>query len=75
MSLPKLKCQSLPYFSDSAKLFAHMAGVPWSAFLDSGAPYSQQGRFDILAADPVCTLVTRGNETEIFRDGLVEAIQ
>jgi len=71
MSLPKLNCQSLPYFPDSAKLFAHMAGMPWSVFLDSSMPHSQQGRFDILAADPVCTLVTRGNETEISRDGSV----
>jgi para-aminobenzoate synthetase component 1 len=72
MSLPKVIRQPLPYFPDSAKLFALLAGVPWSVFLDSGSPYSQQGRYDILAADPICTLVTRGEETEICRDGLVK---
>lgn len=57
----------LPYYSDSARLFAPLAGKPWSVFLDSGYPISRQGRFDIIAADPVCTLVTRGQQTEIRR--------
>lgn len=72
MSLPKLKRQSLPYFPDSAKLFTPLAGMPWSVFLDSGRPYSHQGRFDILTANPVCTLTTRGNETEICQNDLVK---
>lgn len=37
-------------------------------FLDSGYPATHQGRYDILAADPVATLVTRGAVTEI-REG------
>ncbi len=72
MPLAKLNRWPLPYFTDSAKHFTPLAGTPWSVFLDSGAPYSQQGRFDILATDPDCTLVTRGKETEICRDGLVK---
>lgn len=55
----------LPYFPDSAKLFAPLADKPWSIFLDSGYPYSRQGRFDIIASDPVCTLLTWGEQTEI----------
>ena len=70
--MPKLKRWPLPYFPDSTKHFTAMAGIPWSVFLDSGAPYSKQGRFDILATDPICTLVTRGKETEVCRDGLVK---
>ncbi len=57
----------LPYYADSARLFAPLADKPWSIFLDSGYPLSRQGRFDIIAADPVCTLVTRGTQTEIRR--------
>jgi para-aminobenzoate synthetase component 1 len=38
-------------------------------FLDSGYPYSRQGRYDIIAADPYCTLVTRANLTEIREHG------
>lgn len=59
----------LPYFADSADLFSAIAGMPWSVFLDSGYPYSQQGRYDIIAADPVCILVTHGDETVITRGG------
>ncbi|NOT12913.1 MAG: aminodeoxychorismate synthase component I [Methylococcaceae bacterium] len=62
--------QPLRYFSDSAKLFSAMAGKQWAVFLDSGYPHCQQGRYDILACDPVCTLVTRGDSTEIMRDGI-----
>ncbi|MDD5268706.1 MAG: aminodeoxychorismate synthase component I [Methylococcales bacterium] len=60
----------LPYFADSSALFSSIAGRPWSVFLDSGYPYSNQGRYDIIAADPVCTLVTHGDTTEITRDNL-----
>lgn len=59
----------LPYFADSAKLFAPLASKPWAVFLDSGYPYSHQGRYDIIAADPSCTLVTRGQQTEIVCNG------
>ncbi|WP_374089103.1 aminodeoxychorismate synthase component I [Methylomicrobium lacus] len=60
---------SLPYFADSAALFSSIAGKPWAVFLDSGYPACTLDRYDILAADPVCTLVTRGGITEITRDG------
>ena len=59
----------LPYFADSAALFSSIAHRPWSVFLDSGYPYSRQGRYDIIAADPVCTLVTHGDTTTVSRDG------
>jgi para-aminobenzoate synthetase component I len=54
-----------PYREDSAPLFESIAHHPWAAFLDSGRPHSQQGRYDILTADPVCVLVTRGEKTWI----------
>jgi para-aminobenzoate synthetase component 1 len=55
----------LPYREDSATLFACIAHRPWAMFLDSGRPGSVYGRFDILVADPVITLTTRGDLTEI----------
>ncbi|MGB5832411.1 MAG: aminodeoxychorismate synthase component I [Thiohalocapsa sp.] len=55
----------LPYHPDSAMLFEHLADRPWAVFLDSGRPLTEQGRYDILAADPFVTLVTRGGLTEI----------
>lgn len=70
MSFPKQAIQSLPYFEDSARLFAPLASQPWSVFLDSGYPRIKQGRYDILAADPVCTLLTHGEVTEITTEGV-----
>ncbi len=69
MSSAKPLIHSLPYFADSAKLFAPLASKPWAVFLDSGYPGSHQGRYDIIAADPCCTLVTCGQDTEITCNG------
>lgn len=60
---------SLPYYPDSAALFSLIAHQPWAVFLDSGFPHSQQGRYDILAAEPATTLVTYGEITQISRNG------
>lgn len=59
------ECEELPYFEDSTALFFPWADRPWSVFLDSGFPHNQQGRYDILSTDPITTLVTRGDTTEI----------
>ncbi len=69
MLSPKQLIAPLPYFTDSAELFAVCADKAWAVFLDSGFPHSNQGRYDIIAAEPVCTLVTHGKVTEISRDG------
>jgi para-aminobenzoate synthetase component 1 len=59
------RCEELPYFEDSAALFLPWADRRWAVFLDSGFPHCRQGRYDIIAAEPVQTLVTRGTLTEI----------
>lgn len=51
-------------------MFANLANQPWSIFLDSGFPFSLQGRYDIFASDPVTTLVTQGAETTITSSGI-----
>ncbi|KAA6187265.1 aminodeoxychorismate synthase component I [Thiohalocapsa marina] len=55
----------LPYHPDSTALFEYIADRPWAAFLDSGWPLCEQGRYDILTANPRRTLVCRGGQTEI----------
>jgi len=60
-----MRISALPYCPDSAERFEAIADEPWSVFLDSGRPRSTMGRFDILAARPYVTLVTRGGMTEI----------
>jgi para-aminobenzoate synthetase component 1 len=62
----------IPYRADSAALFEVIADEPWSVFLDSGRPQSTSGRYDILAARPFITLLTRGGVTAIGRAGRVE---
>ncbi|MBK1640559.1 aminodeoxychorismate synthase, component I [Chromatium okenii] len=57
---------SLPYVPDSAVRFAPLLAQRWPIFLDSGRPLSTQGRYDILSADPVLTLTTRGATTHIW---------
>ena len=60
----------LPYREDTVSLFEEIADEPWAVILDSGRHLPGHSRFDILAADPTVTLVTRGNMTEIrSRDG------
>ena len=68
MPTPKQLTFQLPYFADSSVLFSSIADQPWSVFLDSGYPGCSQGRYDIIATDPVCTLVTQGDITEITRN-------
>ncbi|SHG92155.1 aminodeoxychorismate synthase component I [Ferrimonas marina] len=54
-------------------LFAPLAALPWSMLLDSAgegaaAPHPDAG-YDILVADPIATLVTRGEETQVTHQG------
>ena len=60
----------LPYRADSAALFETVADLPWAVFLDSGGHHLTQSRYDIIAAEPHTTLVTRGTLTEIRSDAI-----
>jgi len=53
----------LPYLSDSSAYFEAVRDLPWAAWLDSGG----RDRFDIIVAQPVATLTTRGQITGIVR--------
>lgn len=46
-------------------LFSHLAHLPWAMWLDSCQSEHVDSRFDIIAWQPVATLTTQGNETEI----------
>jgi len=54
----------VPYQSDSCAYFARLRGLPGAVFLDSARPHASAGRFDILAAEPVCVVSSRGARTE-----------
>ena len=51
----------IPYAADAAAYFAAIVDLPWAVWLDSGG----RGRYDILCAQPIATLVTHGAHTEI----------
>ncbi|MBN47078.1 MULTISPECIES: aminodeoxychorismate synthase component I [unclassified Methylophaga] len=62
--LPTL-CAELTYQTDSATLFAAIRDLPWAVFLDSSMTEGENGRFDIISADPFITLQTRDQTTAI----------
>jgi para-aminobenzoate synthetase component 1 len=61
----------VPYHNDSAALFDAIADWPWAVFLDSGRPFVEQGRYDIISADPMLAVTTRGALTEVHQDSRV----
>jgi para-aminobenzoate synthetase component 1 len=49
------------YQADASAYFAVIRELPWAAWLDSGG----SGRYDILVAQPVATIITLGGQTQI----------
>ncbi|MFQ3339311.1 MAG: para-aminobenzoate synthetase component 1 [Colwellia sp.] len=47
-------------------LFSHFAHQPWAMWLDSSNSDHVDSRFDIIVWQPIATLTTQGNSTEIF---------
>ena len=45
--------QALTYQSNTAELFQHFAHLPYATLLDSCRHAQQQGRYDIMVADPI----------------------
>src|SRR5512139_2006051 len=52
----------LPYLADATAYYAAIADLPWPVWLDSNG----RGRYDILCAQPVATLQSRGDRTEVI---------
>ncbi|MGY6036841.1 aminodeoxychorismate synthase component I [Aeromonas sp. AE23HZ002T15] len=53
-------------------LFARLQRQPWAILLGSAGPVGADNRFDIIAADPLATLETRGAQTVVRRAGVTE---
>ncbi|MCR8923366.1 aminodeoxychorismate synthase component I [Dasania sp. GY-MA-18] len=54
--MTSLTIEELPYSPDSSPLFAAIRVLPQPVFLDSGKPYAQQGRYDIISAAPIALI-------------------
>jgi len=70
-----LHTRSLPYIADGAAALRALGGEPWSMWLDSGHDGCGGGRYAVLVARPVATLVTAGGVTTIRRGGRTERRQ
>ncbi len=49
--------------------FSRLEQQPWAMLLSSAGASHPDARYDILTADPLITLTTRGDETIITEDG------
>lgn len=61
---------ALPWRQDAAEFyFSALNTTPWAMLLHSGFADHPHNRFDILVADPVATVVTRGTNTTVTQNG------
>ncbi|MDA5496801.1 aminodeoxychorismate synthase component 1 [Yersinia aleksiciae] len=66
MSVKPLTFTALPYQPDALlQQFTPLSHQAWAMLLHSGFAEHAHNRFDILVADPMVTLTTRGEQTEI----------
>ncbi|MGK0499829.1 MAG: para-aminobenzoate synthetase component 1 [Oceanicoccus sp.] len=75
-----LAIEELPYHLDSAPLFATLLDMELPILLDSAAPYSDRGRYDIFSAQPVKIIkstdhIANTSEKNTFFDEVKTAIQ
>ncbi|MGL5597252.1 MAG: aminodeoxychorismate synthase component I, partial [Aeromonas sp.] len=49
--------------------FAPLAHLPWAMLLESAGPIGADNQFDIICADPLATLETRGLITTVCQQG------
>ena len=57
----------LPINYSMADIFAHFADKPWAMFLDSADCERQDGRFDIIVANPIASITTIGNNSTVWQ--------
>lgn len=61
--------QTIEYKPDLLpSIFASIADQPWAMLLRSASETHPDSRYDILVAQPISTLVTRGSHTEIYHN-------
>ncbi|MEO3738096.1 aminodeoxychorismate synthase component I [Shewanella baltica] len=61
----QLASRQLDWTLSTAALFEHFANDPWAILLDSANASHQDARFDIICANPIATLVTQGERSDI----------
>ncbi len=59
-----LLIEEVPYAQDSATLFSQLLDLEAPILLDSAAPYSSRGRYDVLTAQPATKLIVSDAATD-----------
>jgi para-aminobenzoate synthetase component 1 len=73
MSFTKPQFIDLPYHPETIlAMFTAFSSQPWATLLHSGHANHPDSRFDIMTADPIATLTTHGDQTQIQCDGHTE---
>jgi para-aminobenzoate synthetase component 1 len=62
----KITQLNLDASKDIATLFSALVAKPWSMLLDSSNSQHTDGRFDIIVAEPIVSITTKSQETEII---------
>jgi para-aminobenzoate synthetase component 1 len=58
---------NVPNNYSMADIFRHYAETPWAIFLDSANSQHPDGRFDIVVADPIATVTTKGKISKVWQ--------
>jgi para-aminobenzoate synthetase component 1 len=66
---PIFQLKTFPIQSTAQQMFTRVAHLPWSVLLESANPSHIDSRFDVFSADPLATLQTTGDVTEIIENG------
>ncbi|RRA91461.1 aminodeoxychorismate synthase, component I [Aeromonas veronii] len=62
---PTLHIHHLDHSAELHQLFARLRHQPWAMLLESAGPLGADNGFDIITADPLATLETRGEVTTL----------
>ncbi len=63
--MTRLTIKQIDYIMDSTVIFEQCLSYNWPCFIDSCQPDSEQGRYDIITAEPFLRITTRGSQTKI----------
>ncbi|EKP0297895.1 aminodeoxychorismate synthase component I [Aeromonas veronii] len=66
---PTLHIHHLDHSAELHQLFARLQHQPWAMLLESAGPLGADNGFDIITADPLATLETRGEVTTLTWHG------
>ncbi|WP_082628326.1 aminodeoxychorismate synthase component I [Aeromonas allosaccharophila] len=66
---PTLHIHHLDHRAELHQLFARLQHQPWAMLLESAGPLGADNGVDIISADPLATLETRGLATTLTRHG------